>query len=138
MGLSGKSGNVSTQPSGPTVIAAGTRLDGELKPNGPLQLEGIITGTVTSQADVAVGPEGTFEGTLAARTVVVRGHVRGKIICERLEIEPSGRVVGEVHSEALVIAAGGRFHGESREPGDATGDDQPPKEDQDFLRTLAV
>lgn len=102
-----------------------------------MQLEGIVNGIVDSQSDVSVGTEGNFEGTLSARSVVVRGHVQGKVVCERLEIEPSGRVIGEVHAETMTIAAGGRFHGQSHERGASADADQSPKEDEDFLRSLS-
>lgn len=136
MGLSSNRGKAKADPTGTTVIAAGTRFDGELKPAGELQLDGILIGKVDSGKDVTVGPEGSFEGTLCARSVVVKGHVRGRVVCEKLQILPAGMVSGEVHSEMLIITPGGRFHGESRERGPEAAANTDESADAQ-LRTLA-
>jgi cytoskeletal protein CcmA (bactofilin family) len=72
---------------------------------------------VDSAADVFIGPEGSFEGTLRARSVRVSGHARGNMQCEHLEILPGGIVTGEVDAQALIITPGGRFLGESVQRG---------------------
>lgn len=115
MGLFGKSGNANKRRGGgTTIIATGTTLTGELKPEGNLHIDGRIEGNIRSEHDVSIGADGSFEGDIHANRMVVSGFARGRIECDSLEIVEQGRVLGEVSSRAFVIEPGGQFLGESR------------------------
>lgn len=73
-----------------------------------------------SKGDVSIGESGFFEGEIKAASIVVSGHLQGKIDCERLEIVASGHVHGELITDDLIIESGGRFIGESKIRNDNT------------------
>ena len=75
---------------------------------------------MTSKGDVSIGESGFFEGEIKAVSIVVSGHLQGKIDCERLEIVASGHVHGELITDDLIIESGGRFIGESKIRNDNT------------------
>ncbi|SEP14422.1 bactofilin family protein [Aquisalimonas asiatica] len=115
MGLFGKSGKETRRRGGgTTIIATGTTLVGELKPEGNLHIDGRIEGNIRSEHDVSIGADGSFEGDIQAHRMVVSGFARGRIECDSLEIVEQGKVLGEVSSRAFVIEPGGQFLGESR------------------------
>lgn len=115
MGLFGKSGKANKRRGGgTTIIATGTTLIGELKPEGNLHIDGRIEGNIISEYDVSIGADGSFEGEIQSHRMVVSGFARGRIECDSLEIVEQGRVLGEVSSRAFVIEPGGQFLGESR------------------------
>ena len=109
-----RSGKPARSGGGTTVIAAGTRLVGDLTLEDSFHLDGSMEGDVRSEGDVSVGRSGEFAGDIRAQHVVVSGTVKGSIDCERLEIVTNGRVTGDVVSSELVIEAGARFSGSSR------------------------
>ncbi len=78
-------------------------------------MDGVIEGLVNTAFDISVGKTGKITGTVKAREVVVSGVVEGSLVCDRLELLCCGSLKGDVAYRTLVIQAGGRFVGESRE-----------------------
>ena len=98
-----------------TLIGEGTVFTGDLVLSGGARIDGRVVGRVTAAALLVVGPSGDIEADeLRAHSVTVCGSVRGKLLIEeRLEIQPGGRVCGQVvmEKEGLVVAPGGVFEG---------------------------
>lgn len=98
-----------------SLIGEGTVFTGELVLKGGARIDGKVVGRVTAHALLFVGPSGDIEAEeLRANCVTVCGHVHGKLIIqERLEIQPGGRVSGQVimEKEGLIVAPGGLFEG---------------------------
>jgi len=98
-----------------SLIGEGTVFTGELVLKGGARIDGKVVGRVTAHALLFVGPSGDIEAEeLKANCVTVCGHVHGKLIVqERLEIQPGGRVSGQVimEKQGLIVAPGGLFEG---------------------------
>lgn len=98
-----------------TLIGEGTVFTGDLVLQGGARIDGRVVGRITAAALVVVGPSGDIEADeLRAHSVTVCGSIRGRLIVEeRLEIQPGGRVSGQVvmEREGLVVAPGGVFEG---------------------------
>ncbi|MGB0515002.1 MAG: bactofilin family protein [Wenzhouxiangellaceae bacterium] len=123
---------------GATIIAAGSKLVGNLTLTDRLHVDGRLDGDVESESDVVIGSDGTVSGTVQAKSVVVSGRIEGSISSERLEIIAGGTVEGDVHTVNLVIEPGGRFNGSSEilersetpapvEPAAASSTSTPPE-----------
>ena len=84
-----------------------------------MYVEGTLEGQVISEAEIVVGPKGRILGEVRARHLVVNGVVEGRIVCEQLDILPSGAVNGELMTGKMAIEPGGRFVGRSLELGQA-------------------
>jgi cytoskeletal protein CcmA (bactofilin family) len=69
---------------------------------------------VRSDAEVSIGEQGSVEGEIEARRILVSGHFKGTIGAERLEIAAGGRVDGDVEVGELVIESGAQFNGSSK------------------------
>lgn len=95
------------------MVAAGTKLVGDLTLTDSLHLDGHVQGTVRSEADLSIGESGRMEGDIEAQRVLVSGRMEGTVVADRLEIVAGGRVTGEVHVADLVIESGGQFNGSS-------------------------
>ncbi len=67
-----------------------------------------------SDAEVSIGDQGSVEGEIAARRILVSGQFHGSIEAERLEIAAGGRVDGDVVVGELVIESGAQFNGSSK------------------------
>lgn len=114
MGLFTKSAPAKTSPnrSAMTIIAQGTKLQGDMYLEGKLHVDGRIEGNVRCEHSVTVGKWGSIAGTIISETVLVSGTVEGDIECESLSIDNDGTVDGRVCSEQMTIAERGNFIGQ--------------------------
>jgi len=98
-----------------SLIGEGTVFTGDLELQGGARIDGRVIGRITAHALLIVGPSADIEAQeLRATRLTVCGTVRGRLVVdERLEIQPGGRVVGQIvmEKEGLVVAPGGVFEG---------------------------
>ncbi|QOC23521.1 polymer-forming cytoskeletal protein [Wenzhouxiangella sp. AB-CW3] len=123
MGIISRGRAQNGQRAGTTVIAAGTKLVGDLALTDNLHIDGRIEGTVQSDAEVAIGEQGSIDGEIHASRILVSGHFQGNIEAERLEIAAGGRVDGDVVVGELIIESGAQFNGSSKIRGQ-----EPPRQ----------
>lgn len=103
---------------GPTVIAAGTRVTGEITGSADLRIEGELDGTVTLDSEVIIASGGRAQGRIHARRVRIGGRVQGDVEgIELVEITPSGTLEGDIRAARVLIAEGAFFKGQVEMPG---------------------
>lgn len=93
-----------------TLIAKGTSLKGDLDFHGSLEVQGSISGIITSddeKAQIRVIQGGAVDGKIAVPTVIVNGHVKGDIFATKHARLASKAVVeGNIYYSALEIERG--------------------------------
>lgn len=94
-----------------TVIAENTSINGELKCDGNLRIEGMVEGTVECAGHVIVGEGATVAADIRARNVSVQGTVQGRIYGDRVEVLGGARVLGDVNVIDLLLDEGGLVRG---------------------------
>jgi cytoskeletal protein CcmA (bactofilin family) len=93
-------------------LDGGSHLEGKLHFEDTFRVDGRFTGEVESKGDLVIGQGGHVEGTLRVGRVFVSGTLEGDLYAERLvEIGAKGRVVGNIHTPALVVEDGGQLEG---------------------------
>ncbi|WP_457637785.1 bactofilin family protein [Oceanithermus sp.] len=111
-----------TQPSkpagntrNPTFIAAGTQIQGDLKSQGTVRIDGIVIGSVLVDGDLEIAPGGRIEGEeVRARNILVNGEIRAKVVADgKLTLTKRAHLEGDVIAKALDIEAGATFVGRS-------------------------
>lgn len=105
---------VESSPSGtPAVIGKTLQFDGNIKGDENLVIEGTVEGTITlSNAEVIVEKCGLVRGDILARTILVKGEVRGEMRGnEVVEIAPSGIVHGDIRAPRVMLQDGCQFKG---------------------------
>lgn len=106
-------------------LDSGSHLHGELRFETSFRVDGRFTGSVVSEGDLIVGEGGEVEGDLQVGQIFVSGTVRGSIrAARRIQISPTGKVMAEIDTPALVVEDGAFFEGRcsmSREAGRAGG-----------------
>jgi cytoskeletal protein CcmA (bactofilin family) len=107
--------SASTRPSGvPCVIGAKTQLKGEITGSEAVVVEGLVEGTIRITGHLRVGPGGKVKATVSAQSVVVAGELVGDChATERVEIETTGRLTGNIRAPRVVIVEGATFRGNS-------------------------
>ncbi len=98
------------------------RLEGTLEVAGTFRIECEVKGTVRCKKQLIVGKSARIEGEIEAAIVTVAGKINGKVRgTERVEILPTGVLVGEVDTPCLVIESGGILNGRSNMPTEGVG-----------------
>lgn len=100
-----------------TVVGHGTAIEGTLKAEGSVHIDGMIHGGVEGADVVSVGPDGAVHGEVnAASQVVVGGAVEGIVrVAGLLRVRAGGRVSGEAHYLSLEVEKGGLLQGTSHQ-----------------------
>jgi cytoskeletal protein CcmA (bactofilin family) len=94
------------------LIGAGTTVEGKIRTQGSIRVDGKLTGEVHAAENLAVGITGEIEGTVNGRNVTVGGKVKGNITSvEKLVLESKAVVRGDVKASKLVIDEGAVFDG---------------------------
>ena len=98
-----------------TLIGPGTVVEGDLRAEGGVRVEGAVLGSVYTEGDLEVARTGRVEGReVRARNVLVNGTVRAKVVAAgKLVLTKTGRLEGDVSAKALDIEAGAVFVGRS-------------------------
>jgi cytoskeletal protein CcmA (bactofilin family) len=99
-----------------TLVSSRTRIEGDVRFAGGLQLEGQVTGSVRAQEGQAsrlvLGKQALIEGSVAAEIVEVHGTVRGDIVASgRVILGSTARVEGGLQYGNIEMAAGARIEG---------------------------
>jgi cytoskeletal protein CcmA (bactofilin family) len=110
-------------------ISQGIRIKGEITGSEDLFVDGPVEGKVQlANGSLTVGPNGSVKADVAAREVVVRGRVEGKIAGrERVQVWSTGHVTGEVQTQRLAIEDGAVLRGkvETGRPIDKASESRP-------------
>lgn len=70
---------------------------------------------IDSSFDISIGAEGVVKGLIKARSVVISGLVEGHVACDKIEILPSGKLIGDLICRDFVVETGGKFIGQRHE-----------------------
>jgi cytoskeletal protein CcmA (bactofilin family) len=99
-------------PASYSVVDTQLLIRGDVTTEGALRIDGRMEGSVQRADTVVVGIGGVIVGDVAAREVVIAGMIHGSIIAdERVEVQPSARVHGDVRAPILALHEGGVVHG---------------------------
>lgn len=98
-----------------SIIAAGTRIDGDIDTDGVIRIEGRVEGAVRAGRQVLIGRQGEVRGDITTREAVIGGSVYGAVnAAERLEVQGTSTIVGNITTKAIAVIEGGRINGTVR------------------------
>jgi cytoskeletal protein CcmA (bactofilin family) len=99
-------------PKVASLIAADITIEGNLRGDGELQVDGVIRGDV-AVARLSIGESGQIEGSVHAELVEMRGRVIGSVTAKQVRLYASAHVDGDITHEQLTMEAGAYFQGRS-------------------------
>ncbi|HRI41311.1 MAG: polymer-forming cytoskeletal protein [Bacteroidia bacterium] len=109
-GSPGKSNDPNTASI--NLIGAGTVIDGDIRSNGDIRIDGTVNGQVISKAKVVVGSTGLVEGDVMCQNADVSGTIKGKTtVSELLFLKSTAKVIGDIVTGKLVVEVGATFTG---------------------------
>ncbi|MCY3023230.1 MAG: polymer-forming cytoskeletal protein [Planctomycetota bacterium] len=95
-----------------TVIGNDVVIKGEITVEKGLRVDGQIDGAVTTKGKVHVGKSGQLNAEVNGGAVLVEGRVKGNITAtDRVTLEATGNVSGDLTAIKLVVIEGATFVG---------------------------
>jgi len=106
----------SAKPEGGTssinLIGAGTVVEGDIKSNGDIRIDGNVLGNIVSKSKVVVGATGSIDGNVTSQNADVSGSIKGKVtVNELLFLKSSANIQGDIITGKLVVEVGATFTG---------------------------
>jgi cytoskeletal protein CcmA (bactofilin family) len=108
------------QPPIKSLIAQGTRIEGNMKFNEGLRVDGEVFGDIHATTEEAgsllvISEAAVVQGGIAADHVIINGTVRGPVHArELLELQPKARIEGDVSYVSLEMHQGATISGQLR------------------------
>ena len=108
----GVSGQVNTDGTSLSVISSGMRIVGDVESSGIMKIDGRIEGSVIHARQVLLGRGAHVKGNIVGDEVVVGGTVDGGVrASERLELQATAVVNGDIETKSIVVLEGARING---------------------------
>lgn len=93
-------------------IVQGTNIEGTIKANSDLRVDGHINGKIFCDAKIIIGPTGKVEGEITCQNAVIEGDFKGTLqVKELLNIRETAKVQGEISYSKLIVQPGGIIEG---------------------------
>ncbi|GBE43088.1 polymer-forming cytoskeletal [bacterium BMS3Bbin10] len=105
----------------PSVIGEDLSVEGNVVSKGEVQVEGEIKGDIHC-ASLVIGDKALIEGGVVADDVIVRGRVVGTVRGQRVTLQSTSHVEGDIFHQSLAIEQGSYFEGKSRRSDDPLAD----------------
>ncbi len=95
-----------------TYIDASCELEGQLRFDETVRIDGRVSGEIRAQKSLVVGETAVIEADIHAESVIVYGSVEGDIRVQRkITLHKTARVSGEIQTVGIVVDEGARFKG---------------------------
>jgi len=94
------------------VIGVGTSIEGNVKSNGDVRIDGTLTGSVETASKLVLGNSGKIIGNVKAKSADISGTIEGDLsVGEILFLKSSSKVHGDIRTDKLVVESGSEFNG---------------------------
>lgn len=99
-----------------TLIGNKTVIQGDVKFEGGLHIDGTIKGCVYAEPDsgsyLSLSEKGRIEGDVKVPNIIMNGTVVGDVYAfQRIELAPNARVTGDVYYNLIEMAMGSEVNG---------------------------
>ena len=93
-------------------IKAGTHIEGEIKSNGDMRIDGTLKGIIHTQGKLVIGATGQIDGEISCQNAEIHGTINGKItVTELLSLKATSKLSGDIVIGKLAIEPGAQFSG---------------------------
>jgi cytoskeletal protein CcmA (bactofilin family) len=99
-----------------SLVGISARIEGNLCFTGGLRIDGEVHGDViggdSAENVLIVSEHARIEGDVHCGTLIVQGYIAGDVFAtELLELQPKGRIIGNVHYKKLEMHSGATVAG---------------------------
>jgi cytoskeletal protein CcmA (bactofilin family) len=115
-------GEVSTERRQVAWIGQGVTIEGKIVSSQDIRVDGHVRGSIeVGQFELVLGPGSEVKGAVNARSVLVGGSLEGDVVAtERIQVQSTGALLGDIVSPRLTIHDGGVVRGKAEIAGTRT------------------
>ena len=93
-------------------IGPSIRIRGEVLAQEPLTIAGHVTGTIDLTGhQLVVTDSANLDADIVAHTVIIGGNVNGKVLADRIVVNKTAIVAGEIAAPAVTVDDGAHVQG---------------------------
>lgn len=93
-------------------IMEGTSIEGEVRSDSNIRIDGKVKGTINARGRVIVGQSGMIKGEVICQSSDIEGTVVGKVNCQDLlSLKATAKLQGDINTKKLAIEPGAVFTG---------------------------
>ena len=98
-----------------SLLSKEIKIEGDIQGSENLQVEGNFKGSIKLARDIYIGPTGVVEADVEADIVVIQGQLSGNVTARKqLQIQSSGKLMGDCTAHSIDIKEGALFEGRSK------------------------
>jgi cytoskeletal protein CcmA (bactofilin family) len=98
-----------------SLLSKEVKIEGEIQGSENLKVEGRFKGTIKLAGDIYIGPTGFVDADIEADNVIVQGQINGNVLARKqLQIQSTGKLVGDCTAQSIDIKEGALFEGRSK------------------------
>ncbi len=98
-----------------SILSHGLKFEGKLSSEGNVRIDGDFTGDIIINGNLTLGEKSIVNGNIKATNITISGKVDGIIDAgEKLVLESSSRLIGDLSAKILVFNEGSIFDGKSK------------------------
>ncbi|MBK6932968.1 MAG: polymer-forming cytoskeletal protein [Saprospirales bacterium] len=106
-----KSAAASSAPNALNTLVKGTVVEGTLRCDNDLRVDGVIKGKLHCKSKVIIGPTGSVEGEIHCQNAVIEGRFKGILqVSELLNVRETAEIEGDITTNKLLVQSGARFN----------------------------
>lgn len=94
-----------------TVLGVSTVLEGTLKSEGNIRLDGVFSGKLDITGNVLIGETAQINADIEARNISIAGTVHGNVTGNKVQLLRTGRIKGDIKSTSLTTEDGAFIEG---------------------------
>lgn len=118
------------QPPIKSLIAQGTRIEGNVVFSDGLRIDGDVVGDIRASDDkpsiLVISEQASVKGQIHADHVIINGHIKGPVLAfNLLELQPKARIEGDVSYRALEMHQGATISGQLKPMAGVEAEDKP-------------
>ena len=103
------------------LIGVGSFIEGNIKTNGDIRIDGMVHGNVASKSKLVQGSSGKIDGDIFAQNGDFQGIINGNVkIADVLYLKSTAVVNGDIITGKLIIESGAVFNGKCQMKGGIT------------------
>lgn len=109
-----------------SVIGKGTTIDGDIKINGSIKIDGKIDGNIHSKESALIGRDSSVKGNISCRSAVIGGRIQGNVTAQEvIEFQSGAEMYGDIICKGLIVERGVLFDGNCRMAQEAKEKEKP-------------
>jgi len=97
-----------------TLLGEHTTVEGNIRVNGGIHIEGVVKGNVYSEngkSVLIVAESGHIHGDVRVSNLVLNGSIDGDVYASKVELFDKARINGDIYYDLLELAVGAEVNG---------------------------